>query len=260
MRSFGRTLTYLINRNSGGGDSVPGRTSRVVRIGSAEWWANYYRIGDSRKRRAGGLTLDRILSAALELADERGLDCLTMRELAAKLGTAHTSLYRHVANREELLVRLVDFVLSEIEHPKPGLPVRQRAEYQAREMRRVLLLHRSVVPLLVSGQLLGPNALRAREVALAASSDEGISPEFAAKAYLSIAHFVIGSVLLDSGGSSRTVGERRSMEKLFASLPEEEYPTVRAMSAALNEPDPESEFEFGLKNLLDGIQANSQGG
>src|SRR4051812_2438012 len=66
------------------------------------------------------LTRERVLLAALELADRGGVRSLSMRKLAAKLGVEAMSLYHHVANKEDLVDGLVDLVFAEIEVPEPG--------------------------------------------------------------------------------------------------------------------------------------------
>ncbi|UUU38111.1 TetR/AcrR family transcriptional regulator [Streptomyces sp. NBC_00162] len=85
--------------------------------GSASWWRARYAERDRRRPRTGGLTLARITAGALELADRDGLDFLTMRSLGEHLQVRHTSLYRHVASREELLIETVDHMLGEIRLP-----------------------------------------------------------------------------------------------------------------------------------------------
>lgn len=214
---------------------------------------------DRRRPRPGGLSLGRILGAALRILDDEGLDSLSMRQLADVLGTAHTSLYRHVASREELLVQVVDHVLGELRAPPAWLAWRAEVEWNAREFRRVLRGHPAVVPLLTRGQLLGPNAMLGRERGLRALLGGGLGPELAVQAYLTVAHFVIGSALLDTGGSARTLEHRRSMARMFRELSAERYPTVVALASQLNQPDADSEFEFGLRMLLDGIEGRLAG-
>ncbi|GAA3117731.1 hypothetical protein GCM10020254_75750 [Streptomyces goshikiensis] len=85
--------------------------------GSPAWWQARYAERERRRPRQGGLTLDRITAGALELADREGLEALTMRRLGEHLQVRHTSLYRHVASREELLIETVDHMLGEIRLP-----------------------------------------------------------------------------------------------------------------------------------------------
>lgn len=224
--------------------------------GSAGWWAEHLADDRNRRPRADGLTLDAILDGAIRLVDAEGLDALSMRSLARVLGHAHTSLYRHVESRDELLVLVVDRVLGELAvGDLPSGDPRHCAEVLLGRYRQVLLAHRALAPALLSGQLLGPNALAGREVGLRLLLDAGAPPELAAEAFLTLTHYVIGSAILEAGGAARTAPERTAMASLFRSLPPDRYPTVVALAETLNDTDPEQEFAFGLRALLDGIEA-----
>jgi len=223
--------------------------------GSARWWQERRAREQRRRRRADGHDTGSILTAAIALLDAEGADALTMRRLADRLGLTHTSLYRHVARRDELLVLVVDEVLGEVRPAPQRLVGREAVEWHVREFRRVLHRHPAVVPLLAEHQLLGPNAIAGRERGLTSLLELGADPELAARAYLVLSHFVIGSAVLDSGGAARTADERDAMAELFAQLPPSEYPTVRRLAETLNEPDPDDELTFGLEVLLDGIEA-----
>ncbi|GHB55186.1 putative transcriptional regulator, TetR family protein [Streptomyces cirratus] len=199
--------------------------------GSPAWWQARYAERARRRPRQGGLTLERITAAALEIVDRDGTDALTMRNLGDQLQVRHTSLYRHVASREELLLETVDHVLGEIRLPAADGDWRTTVEHGAREFRRVLAAHPAIVPLLTAGQLLGPNALRAREHALGRLLDQGLRPRTAVHVYLTVTHFVIGAAALDAGGAAR----------------------VQANAELLNSLDSDEEFEFGLRTLIHGL-------
>jgi AcrR family transcriptional regulator len=228
-------------------------STETLTPGSAAWWHRRYTVQIRRRPRADGLSLDRIMAAALGLLDREGLDALTMRRLADELSTTHTSLYRHIASRHELLVELVDHVLGGMRPPPREADWRVQAEWAAREFRRVLLEHPALVPLLTAGQLLGPNAMRGRDRGVRSLLAAGAGGELAVHAYLLVAHYVIGTALLDTGGAARTGTERAAMTRLFKALPADAYPTVLAHAELLNAPDGDAEFEFGLHTILDGI-------
>ncbi|MFE1443339.1 TetR/AcrR family transcriptional regulator C-terminal domain-containing protein [Streptomyces sp. NPDC058739] len=222
-----------------------------MKAGSAAWWRARYAARERQRPRAGGIELGRITATALLIADAEGLSALTMRRVADAMGVRHTSLYRHVASRDELLVELVDHVLGEGDPPETGRGWRADLEAGAWEFRRVLLAHPAVVPLLTMGQLLGPNALRARETGLGLLIRGGWEPSRAVQIYLTVAHHVIGTALLGTGGAARSVEERAAMTELFAGMPQ--FPLVRELAEPLNLPDGEQEFRFGLAALLDGM-------
>jgi AcrR family transcriptional regulator len=227
-------------------------------VGSAAWWQQRYAARARQRPRPGGLTLDAITATALEITDSDGLEALTMRHLASRLGVRHTSLYRHTASHEELLVELVDRMLGEVRLPAPGPDWRAATEQGAFEYRRVLAAHPALVPLMTMGQLLGPHALRAREHSLLLLTQAGWPPKRAVQIYLTVTHFVVGAAVLDSGGAARTAEQRAAMTDLFAQLPAGHNPLVRAHAQLLGVPDGDAEFDFGLQCLLDGIAQRRQ--
>src|SRR5216683_3081510 len=85
--------------------------------GSPAWWAA--RQDRAELARRVPITLDRIVAGALELIDREGLGALSMRNLATQLGTGTTTLYRHVAGKDEVLVLVADAVLAETQLRRP---------------------------------------------------------------------------------------------------------------------------------------------
>lgn len=205
----------------------------------------------ARRTREGGLTLDRILDAALALVDRDGLDALTMRGLAGELGRGHASLYRHVASRDEVVVLLADRVLGGLRFGDGAGTPRDRAEAALRSYRAALLAHPALTPAFLDGQLLGPNALARREEGLRFLLDAGATPALASLAFLTATHFVISSAAFEASGAGRTVEQRAEMEDYFLALPPDEYPTVGALAKDLNAVAGDDEFELGLAALLD---------
>ena len=230
------------------------------RPGTAAWWTLRRLDADRpRRRRADGLTLDRILDAALALVDRDGLGGLTMRRLAAQLDCGHASLYRHVASHDEVLVLLVDRVLgAPILDAACGGDPRDRAEAALRRYRELLLEHPALTPAFLDGQLLGPNALARREEALSLVLDAGVPPTLAVRAYLTLTHFVISSAVFEASGAARTAQDRHEMERYFSSLPGDEHPVLRSVAVELNEVDGDEEFELGLRALLDHLEATAR--
>lgn len=144
-------------------------------------------------------------------------------------------------------------MLGEIRLPSLDGDWRAGLEAGAREFRRVLAAHPAVVPLLTAGQLLGPNALRAREHALAELLAHGWAPRPAVHVYLTVTHFVIGAAVLDSAGCGphrRTA--RRDGRAVRLPLPRT-HPVVHRHAELLNSLDPQAEFDFGLRTLLHGL-------
>src|SRR5689334_21337434 len=87
------------------------------------------------------LTRAALLRAALELLDDAGVDGLTMRNLADRLGVQAASLYNHIRDKRDVLTLIADAIVGEVRTPDPALPWREALENLAVEYRRVLLAH-----------------------------------------------------------------------------------------------------------------------
>ncbi|MQA11262.1 MAG: TetR family transcriptional regulator [Pseudonocardiaceae bacterium] len=223
--------------------------------GSARWWGDRYH--QRARARRGALTIDKICETALAILDRDGLRELTMRRLADELGTGPASLYRHVASREELLAEVVDRVLGELPAPDENLGWRDAIERLARDLRRALLAHRSVVLVVADSPLLGPNAMRIRELFWRAMDRDGCDPRFVVQTYFTVVHFVVCSALFSANAARRgEVWDGRAssgLGELLDVLPARSYPTVLKFSDYGDKPDPEYDFNFGLRALLDGL-------
>src|SRR5262245_39701233 len=113
------------------------------------------------------LTREQIVRAAIELADAEGLEALTMRRLATKLGAGAMSLYWHIPNKDDLLDLMLDAAFGEVDLPeRPSGDWRADLRLYAHHMLGVLRCHTWLPPLISSRPLPGPNALRHVEVFL----------------------------------------------------------------------------------------------
>src|SRR5256885_534505 len=141
--------------------------------GSPAWWSSrpappVYRRGRPPR------SLERIVSAALEIVDEVGTDAFSMRLLADRLGSGTATLYRHLASKDELMAYVIDRVLGEVHiDVDADTDTLSNTTWQdatargARAFYEVLKNHPNVLPLLVSRVPVGPNALTNRERGLA---------------------------------------------------------------------------------------------
>lgn len=222
--------------------------------GSARWWAERQERLGRRRPRADGFTVEQIVEAALQIVDDEGLDALTVRNLADRLGTGSATLYRHVASRDELLVLLVDRVIGDVRFPGAEVVGRERVEVLATELRRVLMDHPGLVPALRAAPLMGPNAMTGSEHGLASLIDAGFEVSVALPAYLALVDYVLGTVFFDTGRSSPRQVDATAAE--LAALPTSDHPTLREHFDALQlVPSEEDVFSFGLRAFLDGLEA-----
>ena len=231
--------------------------------GSARWWRDRYL--QRLRVRGRGLSMEQICRAALGIVDRDGLRELTMRRLADELGTGPASLYRHVASRDDLLVEVADLVLGELEAPDPDLVWSDAVEQLAQGLRRVLVGHRGLVVVSSNAPLLGPNAMRIRELFWSVMDRDGCQAEFAVQTYSAVMHFVVCSAIFGAGatrkGNTAWSGETTSgLDELLDLLPARSYPTVLKFSHYADTPNPDHDFSFGLRALLNGLWESQQSG
>lgn len=228
--------------------------------GSPTWWTNRERPVRLRHRQ-DPMSVERIVSAAIEIIDRDGLHGLSMRSLAAQLGTGTATLYRYVQSKDEVLAEAFDAVLGEIELPEELTQTggwRSQAATMATALRDGLLRHPNVTPLLAGSVPIGPNALRGRESALGVLLAAGLQSSLAAQTYLAIVHYVIGFVLAEDRQSSAYATEhKRSLKRYYEQLAPERFPRIVALADELTARDNDREFRFGLELILEGIERQS---
>ena len=204
------------------------------------------------------LSRDRVLQAALALADTGGLASLTIRTLASELGVKPMSVYYHVASKEEILDGLVDLVFSEIDLPVPGRDWRGEMERRAHSARAVLARHRWAIGLLESRLTPGPANLRHHDAVIASLRGAGFSAELTAHAYALLDSYVYGFALQEAGlpfEGPEGVGD--VAEPIIELMRAGEYPHLVEMATSYYlQPgyDFGDEFAFGLGLVLDGLE------
>ena len=207
------------------------------------------------------LTRERILRAALALADEGGLEALTMRRIGEALGVEAMSLYNHVAHKEDLLDGLVDIVFGEIELDCEDGAWKDAMRHRAISARETLARHRWAIGLMESRTSPGPANLGHHNAVLRCLREAGFSLELAAHAYSLLDSYVYGFALeqaslpFDTGEQAAQVAE--SIMRAFASG---KYPylteiaTERVMQPGYSY---QAEFEYGVNLILDGLERDS---
>lgn len=232
-------------------------------VGSPQWWASRpQRVEKSGQRGRPSLSIDKIIATALEAVDEVGPQAFNMRMLAERLASGTATLYRHFASKDEILAYVVDHVLGELsvdEGDIPQIPWQQAIAFGAVGLHGLLGSHPNVVPLLVSQIPLGPNGLKMRERALSLLLANGFSPELAARAYVTIGHYVLGfAIQRHASAAFENDQVRVALGQFFKKLDAKTYPATTTVAKPLSSLSSQEEFHFGLKLIIDGLE-NARG-
>src|SRR3989475_3592909 len=217
--------------------------------------------GRGEAKRRAALTRERILRAAISLADRDGIESLSMRQLGHELGVEAMSLYNHVRNKVDMLDGMVDIVFSEIDLPASGVDWLIAMRKRAISARQALLRHPWAIGLMESRATPGPATLRHHDAVLGSLRTAGLSVEMAAHAYSILDGYIYGFTLteltLPFRNSEGSAGGAEIAGNILEGFRPDEYPHLaemavdRAMKPGYNYGD---EFEYGLDLILDGIQ------
>ena len=209
-------------------------------------------------KRRQTLTRDRLLRAAIGLADRGGFESLSMRNLGSKLGVEAMSLYNHVRNKEDLLDGMVDVVFSEVDLPPIGPDWRTAARTRAVSLHQVLLRHPWANGLMESRTTPGPANLRHHNAVLGSLRGAGFSVEMAAHAYSVLDSYIYGFTLTETTLPFRKPGEVAEVAaNILEGFRTGEYPYLAEMAVDRAMKPGYSygvEFEYGLDLILDGIR------
>jgi AcrR family transcriptional regulator len=204
------------------------------------------------------LSRERVLYAALALADERGMESLTMRALGEELGVEAMSLYYHVANKDELVDGMVDLVYGEIELPPADADWKTAIREVATSAHDALSRHRWAIILMETRTRPGPANLRHHDSVIRTFREAGFSIKHAIHAFSVLDSYVSGFALQELTMPFDTSEElAEAAQSILAQFPADEYPHLaETISEHVTKPgyDYADEFEVGLDLVLDGIE------
>ena len=204
------------------------------------------------------LTRDRVLRAAVEIVDREGVDALSMRRLGAELGVEAMSLYNHVPNKAAVLDGIVEVIVNEIEVVPAGRDWTESVRRIARSYRAVALRHPKIVPLISLRPFNTLPTLRPVEYVFEVFRNAGFSPEASLHAFRTVAGFVTGYTLAETGDFfGETSGEG---QLTVADLPSEDFPRIREVELYLASTNHDDEFEFALDVILSGLEDKLRSG
>ena len=204
------------------------------------------------------LTRERVLRAALKLADEGGLGSLSMRKLGHELGVEAMAVYYHFADKDEVIDGVVDIVFAEIDVPVAGAPWKAAMRRRAISVRDALLRHRWAIGLMEARAHPGPANLRHHDAVIGNLRAAGFDSAMVAHAYSVLDGYIYGFALTKMNlpfDSSDMVEEMA--QTMLEPFPFDQYPNLAAfVTEHVMKPgyDFGDEFEYGLDLILDGIE------
>jgi AcrR family transcriptional regulator len=209
------------------------------------------------------LTRQRVLDAAMALADRIGIEALTIRKLAAELDVKPMAIYHHVPSKDAILDGIVDMVFDEIALPPDDVDWRDAIRIRCVAAREVLGRHPWAPPLMESRTSPGPATLHHHDAVLGCLRRGRLSWSLTAHAYAVLDSYLYGFALQEANlpfDDEQQAGE--VSESIIQPLSPEDYPHLVAFTAEhVLQPgyDFGHSFEFGLDLLLDGITRAADG-
>jgi len=204
------------------------------------------------------LSRERVLRAALVLADQGGVEILTMRRLGHALGVEAMSLYRHVANKTDIVDGIVDLVFGEIDLPIGEPDWKGAMRRRAVSARQALVRHPWAIGLMESRTSPGPATLRHHDAVIGSLRQAGFSVQQAAHAYNLLDSYIYGFALQQKNLPFATPAEIAEVaQHILQRFPADQYPYLAEMTFEhILKPgyDYGDEFEFGLELILDGLE------
>ena len=203
------------------------------------------------------LNRDRILRAALELADEGGIESLTMRKLGQTLGFEAMSLYNYVANKDDLLDGILDLVLAESEPPSPDGDWDAAIRSSAISVHRALTRHPWACPLLMAPGHIRPARLQHMDSLLGRLREAGFSAGLTYHAYHVLDAHIYGFSLWQANHTYNAAQISDLVSDFERMIPADVYPYLHEHGEQHFADGPHREvsaFEFGLDFILDGLK------
>jgi AcrR family transcriptional regulator len=206
------------------------------------------------------LTRERVVAEALTIIAEDGVQALTMRTLAARLGVVPGALYHHVRNKDQLQDLLLDGVLAEVDcRVDPSVPWAERIKLLAHRLRAVLEAHPGVAGILKTRDPLGPHSLALAEAFLGPLQAAGFPDREAGLAFFLLVDYTVGFAVSSSRTSVneqrvRDAATRTQLHEFFRSLPSDRFPALVTLGEHVWLDNRDERFTAGLDVLADGLE------
>jgi AcrR family transcriptional regulator len=196
-----------------------------------------------------------VLRAAITLADQGGIEALSMRKLAHELGVEAMSLYNHVANKDDIVDGILDLVAGEIDLPPDGVDWKTALRQTAIWTHEVLMRHPWAGSLWMAPRKVSNARMRHGEAILRRLREGGFSKDLTYHAFHVLQSHVLGFTLYLLSFRFNPEDLEKMAARFLRDFPAEEYPYLAEHVAQHMEPSDERQgtFEFGLDLVLDGL-------
>jgi TetR/AcrR family tetracycline transcriptional repressor len=208
-----------------------------------------------RTGRPPRLTSKQVVTAARRIAARHGVERLTMRRLADALGVMPNALYTYFPDKDAILDAVLDDLLGDVKRTQRRSNWRKALASLMSSYRRILLTQPGLIALTVSRPMYGPNALRLREDMLTLLRQGDLDDADAVSAFLALFAYTTGFVAFETARTpgNRDADKRAQGHRVHASLPEDTFPTTRALAGRLAKRPGDREFMRGLHGLIAGF-------
>ena len=210
--------------------------------------------GTTTTTRRAPLSRERVLRAAIALADRDGIEALTMRRLGQELGVEAMSLYNHVANKDELLNGIVDLVVGDIRVPPTGTPWKEAMRERALRAHETLLAHPWAALQIMSRYNIGPGMTQYLDATFGRLLEAGFTVPEALDAWNTIDSHLYGFTMQELNLPFEADEAPRVSAEVMAQISQSDFPHVTRVIGEIMATGREESFEFGLDLILDGLE------
>jgi AcrR family transcriptional regulator len=204
-------------------------------------------------------TVDEIATAALEIVDESGLGALSMRTLAAALGTGPMTMYNYVADKEGLEELVVAAVVADVAVPAPTDDWQHDVHAIATAMWRGVRAHPAAIPLVLTRRMSSATGFAIADALVGALGRAGLADADRLYAFHAVLGFVVGAAQAELAGPlarGRSADATDAAARIGA-VAGEQFAHIEALSKVAMRTSVEDDFDGGLRMLLDGVALRS---
>jgi AcrR family transcriptional regulator len=200
------------------------------------------------------------VTAAREIIERDGIEALSMRRVATELGSSPMAIYRHVRDKDELLVLVLDALAQDVPRPELSSDPRTRLAQVCRAMHDGLAEHAWIVDVLAQGDLIAPSILWLIEEIVAGLRECGLSGAEAADGYRAIWQFTVGELMIRRGvARTAALGRMPFVISVLTNVDPNELPALAAVSGEWVRARDRDAYDIGLRALIDGLTARAAG-